>query len=649
MTKRAYRPDFDPITTVPIIPVHKDLDGRDSADQHPIGAITGLQDALDSKVAAEAGKGLSAEDFTSEEKAKLSLIGDGAEANAIVSIKVNGSAVQPDEDRAVGLDIPADGEYADSILYDQATGEIRLMASDGSELSRIQTPLRSIITAAEWDEANTRLILTKADGTRFLIPMQITLVPVIGDGVDTQTTATENGVVVSLTAGTKAKVENTVNLTGAQTVAGTKTFTSNPLVTGDRPIMWLVSSNGASDVNVQYGEVVVSGNSAWSDIYGGMDVYSQSDGVFTRMTAWNHARDHAAEMAVKSYDDGTGRGTAPTYSPVDGQGAPAVVPSGTIITEGRLAVDPQVVHTYGTESIAGSKTLTSTLHLAGSLPTLIFNSSKTLADIGGTTVIRHDIVDDQGNPYQVAYDDVYLADGFTLRRLHLVGRDSSEYSLSLIATDDGYGFGTAPTYLPVDGEGGRIPVSNANAIITQGMLASDPQTVHTYGAQSIAGTKTFTGTMDVAGSVRSKMVMTPATAQGESYWYKVYSIAPADTNNYTLVLWATPRSPALNRTAPSGILMASVRASACQLKWMCGMTGATEASLHQAALVYDATGETPEWSLWVHADGFSWLTQRMEEYTAYGPASSWAALAPTEDDAQESLPSGENITVHYAE
>ncbi len=649
MSRRAYRPDFDPVTTVPVIPVHKDMEGRDAPDQHPISAITGLEDELDAKVDAEVGKGLSTEDYTTEEKAKLSLIEDDAEANTIVTIKVNGSAVQPDEERAVDLDIPAVGEYADAILYNQATGEIRLMASDGSELSRIQTPLRSIITSAEWDEANTRLILTKADGTRFLVPMQITLVPVVGDGVDTQTTATENGVVVSLTAGTKAKVENTVNLTGTQTVAGTKTFTSNPRVSNDRPIIWMVSDMGASDVNVQYGEFVVSGNSTWSDIYGGLDVYSQNDGVFTRLTAWNHLRDHAAEMAVKSYDDGTGRGTAPTYSPVDGQGAPAVVPSGTVITEGRLAVDPQVVHTYGTESIAGSKTLTSPLHLAGSLPTLIFNSTKRLSDTGGTTVIRHYITDGQGDPLQIAYDDVYLQSSFLIRRLHLVGRDSSEYSLSLFASDDGYGFGVAPTYLPVDGQGGRVPVSNANAIITQGMLASDPQTVHTYGAQSIAGVKTFTGTMDVAGSVRSKMVMTPATAQGESYWYKMYSIAPADTNNYTIVLWASPRSPALNQTAPSGMLMASVRASACQLKWMCGMTDAAEASLHQAALVYDATSETPEWSLWVHADGFSWLTQRMEEYTAYGPATSWAALAPTVDDAQESLPSGENITVYYAE
>lgn len=50
---------------------HDALSGKALADQHPIGAVTGLQDALDAKVNAVAGKALSDENFTSDEKLKL--------------------------------------------------------------------------------------------------------------------------------------------------------------------------------------------------------------------------------------------------------------------------------------------------------------------------------------------------------------------------------------------------------------------------------------------------------------------------------------------------------------------------------------------------------------------------------------------------
>lgn len=47
-----------------------------------ISTVAGLQSALDSKVNAEVGKGLSSNDYTSAEKTKLSGIATGATANA---------------------------------------------------------------------------------------------------------------------------------------------------------------------------------------------------------------------------------------------------------------------------------------------------------------------------------------------------------------------------------------------------------------------------------------------------------------------------------------------------------------------------------------------------------------------------------------
>jgi gamma-glutamyltranspeptidase len=88
--RKDVRPKGSPITEVPIVPVHEDMDGRDEPDQHPISAITGLEDGLASKVDKATGKGLSTEDYTTAEKAKLSLVEDNAERNVVETVKVNG-------------------------------------------------------------------------------------------------------------------------------------------------------------------------------------------------------------------------------------------------------------------------------------------------------------------------------------------------------------------------------------------------------------------------------------------------------------------------------------------------------------------------------------------------------------------------------
>jgi Cu/Ag efflux protein CusF len=56
-------------------------------------------------VAKETGKGLSSNDFTTEEKTKLSGIEAGAEVNTIETVKVNGSALTPDANRAVDITV----------------------------------------------------------------------------------------------------------------------------------------------------------------------------------------------------------------------------------------------------------------------------------------------------------------------------------------------------------------------------------------------------------------------------------------------------------------------------------------------------------------------------------------------------------------
>lgn len=69
----------------------------------------GLYTILNGYVAKVTGKGLSTEDFTSAEKTKLGNLTEGAEKNTIETVKVNNTALTPDSNRAVNIDLSGYG------------------------------------------------------------------------------------------------------------------------------------------------------------------------------------------------------------------------------------------------------------------------------------------------------------------------------------------------------------------------------------------------------------------------------------------------------------------------------------------------------------------------------------------------------------
>ena len=69
-------------------------------------------------VAQENGKGLSSNDYTTTEKTKLSGIEAGAEVNVIETVKVNDTALTPDANKAVNIEIPtAVADFSDADDY----------------------------------------------------------------------------------------------------------------------------------------------------------------------------------------------------------------------------------------------------------------------------------------------------------------------------------------------------------------------------------------------------------------------------------------------------------------------------------------------------------------------------------------------------
>ena len=81
---------------------------------------TAQQAALDKKVDKVAGKGLSTNDYTTDEKNKLAGIAVGAQVNVIESVKVNGTA-QTISNKEIDIPVPTNLSQLTNDIYEVAT------------------------------------------------------------------------------------------------------------------------------------------------------------------------------------------------------------------------------------------------------------------------------------------------------------------------------------------------------------------------------------------------------------------------------------------------------------------------------------------------------------------------------------------------
>lgn len=107
--------------------------------------ISKIKTALGGKVDVESGKGLSANDYTSAEKQKLSGIASGAQANVIESVKVNGTKVEPSS-KAVDISVPTKvSQLANDSGFQNAAQVNSTIAGKGYQT---QSQVQSLINSA---------------------------------------------------------------------------------------------------------------------------------------------------------------------------------------------------------------------------------------------------------------------------------------------------------------------------------------------------------------------------------------------------------------------------------------------------------------------------------------------------------------------
>ena len=100
-----------------------ELIGNTGIDLSKYYTITQVNDLLSDKVDKVEGKGLSSNDYTNEEKTKLSQVAAGAQVNKIEKICVNGVEVTPDSNKKVNIEVSGGGGgYSNLYLHSYRCG-----------------------------------------------------------------------------------------------------------------------------------------------------------------------------------------------------------------------------------------------------------------------------------------------------------------------------------------------------------------------------------------------------------------------------------------------------------------------------------------------------------------------------------------------
>lgn len=151
---------------------HRELNGRDFPDQHPISAISGLQGALDNKADVS--------DIPTVSDATLTIQKNGTSAgtfSANASEDVNINLIIPTTASDVSA-LPDSTKYGAGLsLTINSTNYVmtaQLKDQNGNNLGTAQTidlPLESVVVNGSYDSANKKIVLTLQNGTTIDIPV----------------------------------------------------------------------------------------------------------------------------------------------------------------------------------------------------------------------------------------------------------------------------------------------------------------------------------------------------------------------------------------------------------------------------------------------------------------------------------------------
>lgn len=160
------------------------------------------------KVEKEQGKGLSSNDYTTDEKNKLKDVAAKAQVNVLEQVKLNDTVLTPDSNKAVNITVDLMKAFFEKLKLElnSSNGKITL-SYNGTALTEgtIDTALELMVEDGEYDPETKNIILHLASGGTIEIPAEELVDEYKADG----TTITLSGNTFSLKSDLKTKIDNT--------------------------------------------------------------------------------------------------------------------------------------------------------------------------------------------------------------------------------------------------------------------------------------------------------------------------------------------------------------------------------------------------------------------------------------------------------
>ena len=199
-----------------------------------------------------------------------------------------------------------------------------------------------------------------------------------------------------------------------------------------------------------------------------------------------------------------------------------------------VALDSAVVHKAGAEDVTGAKTFTADLTVHENVPLINIRTSRGDQSRNERYGALRYLILPEGttSPTEQAYLDVYSYqdNARVVERMRVYNHGRSVHAdLGVVAkdldasTNPGVAYVSGTSYYPESG------VPSENVVVTEGMLAADPQVVHTTGNEEVAGEKTFTGTVRFNGLVYADRLRqgyaSTTLSTTNSQWHRIYEFA----------------------------------------------------------------------------------------------------------------------------
>ena len=278
-----------------------------------------------------------------------------------------------------------------------------------------------------------------------------------------------------------------VHKTGTETVDGYKTFLQSPVVSRASPGLTLTTTRTPADT----GEKFTINGFAGSELRGKVcQIRNASDEYIALRQYKVDGTSGYYDFRIRTDSSGNGWAEAPTFTADNNADT-------KIVTRAMLVATPTVVHTTGNETVAGEKTFTS----------LLTASNVQVKDASTPTVTMLKGSDEVAS---IASDGTQAG----------ITASSQFFGLRGLGTAP---FGQAPSYTADNSADAKI--------VTRSMLATTPTVVHTTGAETIAGNKTFSNTVHIRDLRRIRFSKTAAAGK----WYCLYTMTRSGGGNTALI------------------------------------------------------------------------------------------------------------------